>query len=93
MTTATQTGSLISTLPGNYYTDPTIFAMEQDKVFEIDVVLRDPRRRTRQARRLQDGSGRAGERAAYQLAPKVKCGRTSTCAGIVGAQAVHRGER
>ena len=34
MTTATQTGSLISTLPGNYYTDPTIFAMEQDKVFE-----------------------------------------------------------
>lgn len=34
MTTATQTGSLISTLPGSYYTDPTIFAMEQDKVFE-----------------------------------------------------------
>ncbi len=33
-TTVSQTGSLISTLPGSYYTDPTIFAMEQDKVFE-----------------------------------------------------------
>src|SRR4029078_7536157 len=26
--------SLISTLPGSYYTDPTIFAMEQADVFE-----------------------------------------------------------
>jgi len=26
--------SLISTLPGSYYTDPAIFAMEQDRIFE-----------------------------------------------------------
>ncbi|GLZ32324.1 (2Fe-2S) ferredoxin [Lentzea sp. NBRC 105346] len=28
------TGSLISTLPGRYYTDPAIFAAEQEKIFE-----------------------------------------------------------
>jgi len=34
MTSVAQSGSLISTLAGHYYTDPTIFAMEQDKIFE-----------------------------------------------------------
>ncbi|TWP48178.1 aromatic ring-hydroxylating dioxygenase subunit alpha [Lentzea tibetensis] len=28
------TGSLISTLPGRYYTDPAIFAAEQERIFE-----------------------------------------------------------
>src|SRR5205823_411965 len=26
--------SLLATLPGHYYTDPTVFALEQDKIFE-----------------------------------------------------------
>ena len=34
MTTVSLPESLISTLPGSYYTDATIFAMEQDKIFE-----------------------------------------------------------
>src|SRR6476659_2369790 len=34
MTTVGLPQSLISTLPGSYYTDPTIFAMEQENVFE-----------------------------------------------------------
>jgi Rieske 2Fe-2S family protein len=34
MTSVAQPGSLISTLPGTYYTDATIFAMEQEKIFE-----------------------------------------------------------
>jgi Rieske 2Fe-2S family protein len=34
MTTVGLPQSLISTLPGSYYTDPTIFAMEQADVFE-----------------------------------------------------------
>ena len=79
MTTATQTGSLISTLPGNYYTDPTIFAMEQDKVFEsmwfcaIRAAISTspaPSRPFRSGGRACCLPGRA----------KVKCGRTSTCA-------------
>jgi Rieske 2Fe-2S family protein len=34
MTTVGLPQSLISTLPGSYYTDPTIFAMEQEDIFE-----------------------------------------------------------
>jgi glycine betaine catabolism A len=34
MTTTEQPASLISTLPGQYYTDPAIFALEQSHVFE-----------------------------------------------------------
>ena len=34
MTTVGLPQSLISTLPGSYYTDPTIFAMEQSQIFE-----------------------------------------------------------
>ncbi len=34
MTTVGLPQSLISTLPGSYYTDPTIFAMEQAQIFE-----------------------------------------------------------
>ena len=34
MTTVGLPQSLISTLPGSYYTDPTIFAMEQADIFE-----------------------------------------------------------
>lgn len=34
MTATEQPSSLISTLPGKYYTDPDIFAAEQEKVFE-----------------------------------------------------------
>ena len=34
MTTVSLPASLISTLPGSYYTDATIFAMEQEKIFE-----------------------------------------------------------
>ena len=28
--------SLLATLPGTYYTDPAIFALEQSKIFEAD---------------------------------------------------------
>src|SRR3712207_2065259 len=34
MTTTDLPASLISTLPGQYYTDPAIFALEQTRVFE-----------------------------------------------------------
>src|SRR3954471_15088754 len=34
MTTTEQPASLISTLPGQYYTDPAIFSLEQSHVFE-----------------------------------------------------------
>ena len=34
MTTAPACPSLIPTLPGNYYTDPAVFALEQEKIFE-----------------------------------------------------------
>ena len=34
MTTTDQPTSLISTLPGHYYTDPAIFGLEQSQVFE-----------------------------------------------------------
>src|ERR1700754_3852432 len=34
MTTVGLPQSLISTLPGSYYTDTTIFAMEQSQIFE-----------------------------------------------------------
>jgi phenylpropionate dioxygenase-like ring-hydroxylating dioxygenase large terminal subunit len=34
MTTVGLPQSLISTLPGSYYTDATIFAMEQSQIFE-----------------------------------------------------------
>ena len=34
MTTTDLPASLISTLPGQYYTDPAIFALEQSKIFE-----------------------------------------------------------
>lgn len=34
MTTTSLPESLISTLPGNYYTDEAIFALEQEKIFE-----------------------------------------------------------
>jgi Rieske 2Fe-2S family protein len=34
MTTTDQPASLISTLPGHYYTDPAIFGLEQSQVFE-----------------------------------------------------------
>src|SRR3712207_7064022 len=34
MTTTDLPASLISTLPGQYYTDPAIFALEQSRVFE-----------------------------------------------------------
>ncbi|MGW5646789.1 aromatic ring-hydroxylating oxygenase subunit alpha [Saccharopolyspora sp. NPDC003752] len=33
MTTTDQESSLISTLPGHYYTDPELFALEQDRIF------------------------------------------------------------
>ena len=67
MTTVGLPQSLISTLPGSYYTDPTIFAMEQADDLRVDVVLRRAVRRPRQARRLQDRSGRTGERAAHPV--------------------------
>src|SRR3712207_7119292 len=34
MTTTDLPASLISTLPGHYYTDPAVFALEQSRVFE-----------------------------------------------------------
>ena len=34
MTTTDLPASLISTLPGHYYTDPAIFGLEQSQVFE-----------------------------------------------------------
>lgn len=34
MTTASLPESLIATLPGHYYTDAEVFALEQEKVFE-----------------------------------------------------------
>ena len=34
MTTTDQPASLISTLPGQYYTDPAVFALEQSRLFE-----------------------------------------------------------
>ena len=34
MTTTQLPESLISTLPGHFYTDPQIFALEQAKIFE-----------------------------------------------------------
>src|SRR5262245_31270428 len=34
MTATSLPPSLISTLPGRYYTDPDIFALEQEKIFE-----------------------------------------------------------
>ena len=34
MTTTDLPASLISTLPGQYYTDPAIFALEQSRLFE-----------------------------------------------------------
>ena len=70
MTTATQTGSLISTLPGSYYTDPTDLRDGTGQGVRVDVVLRGSRRRSRQARRLQDGSGRQGKRAAHPFAQR-----------------------
>ena len=49
MTTVSLPESLISTLPGSYYTDATIFAMEQADDLRVDVVLRRAVRRPRQA--------------------------------------------
>ena len=34
MTTTGLPESLIATLPGRYYTDPQIFALEQERIFE-----------------------------------------------------------
>lgn len=33
MTSTDQASSLISTLPGHYYTDPELFSLEQDRIF------------------------------------------------------------
>ena len=52
MTTVSLPESLISTLPGSYYTDATIFAMEQEEIFESMWFCAVRVRRPRQARCL-----------------------------------------
>ena len=93
MTMTELPASLLPTLPGPYYTDPAIFAAEQERIFEHDVVLRRPRLATSPRRRVPDRPGGPGERAGDPVPRTARRGRSSTSAGTAGAKLVRRRRR
>ena len=81
MTTVGLPQSLISTLPGRYYTDPAIFALEQERIFEGMWFCAVRAGRPGQAGGLPDRADRPGERARHRGPATARSARSSTFAG------------
>ena len=92
MTTVSLPESLISTLPGSYYTDATIFAMEQAEIFESMWFCAVRAADLDKPGCLQDRSGRTRERADHAV-PQRRDARVLQRLPASRRAAVHRGER
>ena len=90
MTTVSLPESLISTLPGSYYTDATIFAMEQEKIFESMWFCAVRAADLDKPGCLQDRSGRARERADHAVPQRGGAAPSSTSADIAARSCAPR---
>ena len=92
MTTVNLPDSLISTLGGNFYTDPAIFALEQPRIFESMWFCAVRACRPRRARRVPDRPGGARERSDHPLREQADP-RLLQRVPAPRSAAVHRGRR
>ena len=93
MTTVSLPDSLIATLPGCYYTDATIFALEQAAIFEQMWFCAVRAADLADARRVPDGAGRARERPDRHPEPRRRGPRLLQRLPAPRRPALHRGDR